>query len=274
MRAPQKTVYMGTESSMPYLRQGKPANSFRALRKTVQAEAGFDFLAKCDLLRPLNYVSKNPGVRHRSRHKTGDSFDYDRNDKRVVVVSEPQGTAQYFRTWIRCEKQDGSQGVPFPFPTGQQLVDIRGREHTGYYYDFTAAAERLGWQRIQAWRGWQDSYELMEFWHYQCTEGLSFDEAMEFLYSGVGRSTTVNDIRKPAHYRILGLNDRGSAVRNLQDKLAKLKKNGKPYLARIEVDGVFGVPTQFAAKRLQEDHTLDGDGLIGPLTRNLIDALL
>lgn len=274
MRAPAKTVFMGTDSPMPYLRQGKPANAFRALRKTVQVEAGFDFLAKCDLMRPLNYVSKNPGVKHRSRHKTGDSFDINRNDSRLVVVSEPHGTAQYFRLWLKCEKQDGSQGIPFPSQKSGELRDFRGNTHGGFFFDFTAAAERLGWQRIQAWSGWQDGYDLMEFWHYQCTEGLSFDEAMEFLYSGVGRSTTVNDIRKPAHYRILGLNDRGSAVRNLQDKLTKIKKDGKPYLSRIEVDGVYGVPTQFAAKRLQEDHHLDGDGLAGPLTRNLIDALL
>jgi hypothetical protein len=239
----------------------------------VLAEAGFDFLAKAEMMKPVNYISEKSGVRYRSRHKTGDSFDYDRSDKRVVVVSEPHGLTQYFRTWLRCERQDGSQGVLMP-AGDSNLVDIRGNEFKGYYFDFTAAAERLGWQRVAAWKGWRDDFNLMEFWHYQCTEGLSFDEAMEFLYSGLGRNTTVNDIRKPAHYRILGLNDRGSAVRNLQDKLSRITKDEKPYLSRIEVDGVFGVPTQFAVKRLQEDGRLDADGLVGINTRNLIETLL
>jgi hypothetical protein len=279
-----KTVYMGVSAGIPFLRQGKPANAFRALRKAVLEGAGFDFLAKLsDMMRDKNFQSEKVGVANRSRHKCGDAFDFDQSTNKILIVSEPHGTDQYFRTWLRCDKQDGSQGVKFPYTDMEskrivELLDIRGFKGAGYYFDFTKTAERIGWQRIPAWKGWTlkgVSYNKMEFWHYQCTEGLSFDEAMEFLYSNVSRNTTVNDIRKPATYRVLGLNDRGSAVRNLQDKLSRLKnKSGKPYLARIEVDGVFGKHTQLAVKRVQEDYNLDPDGLVGLNTRNLIDTIL
>jgi hypothetical protein len=268
-----KTVYMGVTAALPFLRQGKPANAFRSLRKAVIDGAGFDFLATlADMMRHRDFKSGKVGVANRSRHKCGDAFDYDQSSKALVVVSEPHGLQQFFRTWLRCAKQDGSQGVQVT------LRDIRGPKLVGWYFDFTAAAERLGWQRIPAWKGWGlkgSAYNKMEFWHYQSTEGLSFDEAMEFLYASV-KNTNVNDVRKPASYRILGLNDRGSAVRNLQDKLSRLKgkTTGKPYLDRSEVDGVYGKITQTAVKQLQNDYGLDADGLVGPHTRNLIDSLV
>ncbi len=200
----------------------------------------------------------------------GDAFDYDQASKSLVVVSEPHGLQQFFRTWLHCTKQDGSLGV------NVTLKDIRGYTVKGWYFDFTAAAERLGWQRIPAWKGWTVKgvgYTKMEFWHYQCTEGLSFDEAMDFLYNDV--SKVIVDSRKNPPERILGLNDRGSAVRNIQDKLSRiLDKDKRPYLSRDEVDGVFGKVTQTAVKRLQEAYGLDSDGLVGSNTRALIERLV
>jgi hypothetical protein len=199
----------------------------------------------------------------------GDAFDYDQASRALCVVSEPHGLQQYFRTWLKCAKQDGTQGVQ------TTLKDIRKFTVKGWYFDFTGAAERYGWQRIPAWRGWSLSgsgYNKMEFWHYQNTEGLSFDEAMNFLYNDMAK--VVKDSRKNDIDRILGLNDRGAAVRNLQEKLTKiLDKSKNPYLPRNEVDGVFGKTTQTAVKRLQDDYGLDADGLVGPNTRELIERL-
>ncbi len=267
-----RSVFMNVKAPMPYLRAGAPADGFRKLRKAVIEGAGFDFLATlADMMRAKNFHSDKPGVANRSRHKCGDGFDYDQSSRAIVVVKEPQGLQTFFRTWLRCSKQDGSLGVKVT------LKDIRGHNVSGWYFDFTACAERLQWRRIPAWVGWSLSgggYTKMEFWHYQLTEGLSFDEAMTFLYSEQS-ITSVKDVRKPNTYRTLGLNDRGSAVRNLQDKLSKiLDESGKPYLPRQEVDGVFGLVTQRAVKRLQERYKLDVDGLVGPNTRQLIETLV
>lgn len=265
-----KVEEVPTNAPMPYLRKGKPATAFRQLKKIVIDGAGFDFLAVCaDVMRSKDYKSGKIGVANRSRHKCGDAFDYDQSGNKFIIVSEPHGLQQLFRTWLRCEKQDGSQGVQVT------LKDIRGMFVKGWYFDFTAAAERLGWQRIPAWKGWAirgTSYNKMEFWHYQQTEGLSFDEAMNFLYSPLAK--IVPDSRKPAPDRILGLNDRGSAIRNIQERLSRIKyKDGSPYLPRQEVDGVFGKVTQDAVRRLQQTYGLDADGLVGPDTRELIEKL-
>lgn len=264
-----KVEAIPTIAGMPYMRS-KPASAFRQLKKVVLDATGVDFLAVCaDVMRPKGFTSDKVGVATRSRHKCGDAFDFDQTNRALVVVSEPHGLQQFFRSWLRCTKQDGSQGVQ------TKLKDIRGSTVSGWFFDFTAAAERLGWQRIPAWKGWGlkgSAYNKMEFWHHQMPEGLSFDEAMNFLYNPLAKIVT--DSRKPAPERILGLNDRGSAVKNLQEKLSKiLDSAGKPYLPRDEVDGVFGKITQIAVKRLQEAYGLDADGLVGPQTRELIERL-
>lgn len=266
-----KVEKIPTVAPMPFLRVGKPANIFRQLKKIVVAGAGFDFLAICaDVMRDKSFNSGKIGVAYRSRHKCGDAFDFDQSSKSLVVVSEPHGLQQFFRTWLKCSVQDGTLGVQ------TTLRDIRGYTVKGWYFDFTSAAERLGWQRIPAWQGWSvrgTNYTKMEFWHYQCTEGLSYDEAMDYLYNDL--SKVINDSRKPPTERILGLNDRGSAVRNLQEKLSKiLDKNKVPYLPRNQVDGVFGKVTQTAVKRLQEDYGIISDGLVGSNTREIIERLL
>jgi len=267
-----RTVYMNVATPMPYLRTGAPADGFRKLRKAVLEGAGFDFLAKtADMMRDKNYRSSKVGVANRSRHKCGDAFDFDQSSRSIVIVKEPMGLQTFFRTWLRTAKQDGSQGVKVA------LKDIRGHSVSGYYFDFTACAERLQWRRIPAWSGWKltgSGYNKMEFWHYQLTEGLSFDEAITFLYS-IHPVNSVRDVRKPNTMRVLGLNDRGSAVRNLQDKLSRIiDEKGAAYLPRVQVDGVFGEKTQFAVKRIQERFKLDVDGLVGAHTRQLIETLV
>lgn len=265
-----KVETLPVKASMPFLRVGKPASSFRQLRKIVIESTGVDFLAVCaDMMRDKNYHSTKVGVADRSRHKCGDAFDYDQTNKNIVVVSEPHGVQQYFRTWLRCKQQDGTQGILVI------LKDIRGYNVKGFYFDFTAAAERMGWQRIPAWKGWSlkgSGYNKMEFWHYQNTEGLSWEEAMRFLYNDTVK--TIADSRKAHADRTLGLNDRGSAVRNLQEKLSRVRsKSGHFYLPRNEVDGVFGKVTEGAVIQLQLDYGLEDDGLFGPNTRELLELL-
>jgi hypothetical protein len=265
-----KVEYMNVVAPMPFLVSGKVANSYRQLRKIVLESTGIDFLAVCaDMMRDKNFNSGKIGVAYRSNHKTGRAFDYDQSSNKLVIVSEPHGTQQFFRTWLKCSKQDSTQGIQLT------LRDIRGYNVKAWLFDFTAAAERLGWQRIPAWKGWGlkgSGYNKMELWHYQMMEGLSWDEAMRYIYDpGV---KVVSDVRLPPPERILGLNDRGSAVRNLQEKLSKiLDKNKVPYLPRNEVDGIYGKITETAVKLLQETYGLHDDGLYGPNTRQLVERL-
>lgn len=259
---------------MPFLRKGEVADGFRRLRSHVTENAGFDFLAVLgDMLRGRNFVSKKAGVARRSMHMTGAAFDVNQSEKRMVVVHEPVADKSYFRLWLLCSKQDGTMGKNLV------LQDVRGAKVKGWFYDFTFNAERNGFKRIPAWAGWSvrgANYIRMEFWHYQNTQGLSWDEAMGYLYGSTPKDSIDEARITPAYTRTIGLNDRGLAVTNIQEKLAKIidDTTNQPFLDRNEIDGVFGAKTAAAVKRFQLRYKLDADGLVGTKTRSMMDSVL
>lgn len=219
------------------------AAAFERLRVEVRDGSGIDFLAKLgDALRPANFVSNKDGVANRSWHKTGRAFDYDQTSKALVIVSEIRGGRQFFRTYLRCAKQDGTQG------DRRTLVDYRGGSVSGWLFDFTAEAERFGFKRIPAWNGWRKNYNRREFWHYQLDEGLTWVQAMKELEIGSGE-------------QVYGLNDRGGVVKRIQRRLYELR-----LLPLDEIDGVFGAVTSAAIREFQKQNDLEPDGLAGPKT--------
>jgi hypothetical protein len=175
-----RTEFMDVVTSLPYLRSGVPADTFRALRAKVNAEAGFDFLAICaDLMRHRNFSSKKPGVANRSRHKCGDAFDYNIASPSVVAVREDVGGHTYFRSYIKTAAQDGSLGMH------RSIVHLEKTRVRAYFIDFTAIAGAFGWHRIPAHKGWKTTgqfFSRMEYWHYQNTEGIAYDDVMKLLY--------------------------------------------------------------------------------------------
>jgi hypothetical protein len=155
----------------PYLQCGAPARRFAELRQETFAKVGFDFLATCgDMKRDKKARSSKPGVANNSRHKSGQAFDYNQEDGRLLLVREDIGGRTYWRTYLRCEKQDGTCGV---------RADLETENAGGvsaFVFDFTAAAESLGWRRIPAQSGWKNSHTKKEFWHYQMTEYAAIDK--------------------------------------------------------------------------------------------------
>ena len=180
------------------------AEAFERLRREVREGCGFDFLAKLgDALRPANFVSSKDGVADRSWHKTGRAFDYDQTCPRLILVSEPLSGKQYFRAYLLCADQSGRLEVK------KTLRDYRGGSASGYVFDLTAAAERLGFKRIPAWSGWQRNYIRREFWHHQLDEGLTWSAAMAQLRNA--------DIPVRSS-KVIGLNDRGPEVKKIQQR--------------------------------------------------------
>lgn len=169
--------YVGVDTPSPYLRCGSAVKHFRALRRVVMDGAGFDFLARCgDMMRPKNARSLKLGVAYRSRHKSGEAFDYNQEDDRVLLVREDKAGRTYWRTYLRCEKQDGTLGV-----RASLYTDNAGFV-SAYVFDFTAAAETLGWERIPAQPGWSYYPSKKEFWHYQMRGDQSLDQALSTIY--------------------------------------------------------------------------------------------
>lgn len=175
-----KTEFMDVKAPMPFLRTGVPADQFRALRQKVKADVGFDFMDTCsDMMRSKTFKSSKPGVAKKSRHQCGDAFDYNIPSPATVVVRDDSGGHTFFRTFLKCAAQDGSQGVK------KTVTTFQGRKVTAFLYDFTEAAGTFGWHRIPAHPGWTKTgknFSKMEYWHYQNTEGKSYDDAIKFLY--------------------------------------------------------------------------------------------
>jgi hypothetical protein len=241
----------GVTAPQPFMRP-HVAGKFAVLRNQVAAGSGIDFLGVCgDVFREPTFISSKDGVAKRSWHKTGRTVDYNQMSPALVIVSEIKGGKQYFRTYLKCARQDGSLGV---FLTKK---DMRGHTVKAYLFDFTEAAERIGFKRIPAWNGWKDHYNRREFWHYQFDEGLTWDAAMLQLKGK----------ERLAAERVVGLNDRGDDVRAIQSKLAE-----KKLLPAKEVDGVFGAITEAAVKKFQATAKLGVDGLVGPATRAALFA--
>lgn len=231
------------------------ARAFNLLRETIKKNAGFDFLGICgDILRAPNYESTKDGVAKRSWHKTGRAFDYDQTHKNLVIQSEIINGKQFFRTYLICAAQDGSRGAK------RSVKDMRGHTVTGkYLFDFTEAAERRGFKRIPAWNGWQKNYNRREFWHYQYDEGLTWDAAMQMLKANYPQSVTAT--------KIIGLNDRGETVKQIQTRLNQLG-----LLPKTEIDGVFGAKTRSAVIAFQKSNNLSADGIVGMETNRLLKA--
>lgn len=237
---------IGVKAPMPIM-HFKAAEKFEDLRGIVANGAGFDFLATCgDIFREANFKSTKDGVADRSWHKTGRAFDYDQNSPALVLVQYTKNGKTYFRTFLKCAKQDGSLGKK------QKVKDYRGYFVEAFLFDFTEAAALVGFNQIPAWSGWENHYNRREFWHYQFDEGLTWDAAM-LQFKGKSR---------PESERVLGLNDRGEDVRLIQSKLADLT-----LLSASEVDAVFGAKTKAAVEQFQRLNSLDVDGVVGAKTR-------
>lgn len=262
--SPNTTLISNIQVGLPYLRTGNPADRFKALRAKIIKAAGFDFLSIFgDMMRPRDFQTSEAGVSNNSRHKCGDAFDYNQGDPRLVVIRDPRNGVTYFRTYLRCEKQDGTQG---------ELMAPNGGSPK-FYCDFTSIAEAFGWHRIRAHMGWQNTWKKREFWHYQLTEGYTFDQGMQLLYGNPSTVPTAPELPTVA------LNDRDDEsvfhnprhVRQVQAQLYLLK-----LLQPLkEVDGVFGPKTQAAVSAFQQKIGLPVTGIADTATREaLLQAVL
>ena len=266
--SPNTVLIENVKVGLPFLRKGAPATMFAVLRKKVIREAGFDFLSVFgDIMRPRSLHTTKPGVADKSRHKCGDAFDYNQGDKRLALVKEPRGDRMYWRTYLLCPTQDGSQGEPHVISQESIQTPAPGTKPK-FFYDFTSAAEALGWQRIRAQKGFEKVGTKKEFWHYQLTEGYTFDEAIELLY---GDPTKVKvqpefpSLKPGDHDDDQQVNVRRD-VRQVQAQLYLLK-----FLAPLqEVDGGYGPNTEVAVKAFQKKFGLPVSGIADEQTRRML----
>jgi len=176
----------------------KVNDSYNALRKAVEDQTGWDYLAILgDSWRPMNHTPR-PGQGRISWHVCGRAIDVNQgflSNKQIELVREDIGGVTYWRVFIQAKEQDGSLGEPLrvaPWDLTARsnggLAEAQGGElkatiPAGYYVDFTTIAADYGWERRNALSNWRNSYYDVEWWHFQKTEGMSWYECMEELYT-------------------------------------------------------------------------------------------
>jgi TolB protein len=177
-------------------------DSFNALRARVVEETGYDFMARLsEALRPIDFSSDYS--EYLSWHKAGRAIDFlwDFNDGAqplLEVVQEEIGERVYWRLFLRCAAQDGSQGAPLqvnPWDLSYRArwIETQGEGGRpkpipyGYYVDLTDLARAYGWRRISSYEeeefDWRTNFLALEYWHYQKTDGLIWYRAMREVYS-------------------------------------------------------------------------------------------
>ena len=180
-------------------------DSYNALRAVVYEGTGYDYLSLLsDATRRLDF--QRTWYSYFSWHKTGRAIDLrfellgENGEQRLEWLREDIGQELYWRLLIKCAAQDGSQGEPLKkrpwrywwhiaqdadpegYAQGGRLQPVPD----GYYEDFTAFAERFGWERIATYDeedyNWRRDSNGVEYWHYQRMDGLTWYEAMREIY--------------------------------------------------------------------------------------------
>ena len=176
-------------------------DSFDAMRQRIQEETGHDFLSHLsDAWRAVSFYSE--GSQYTSWHKAGRAIDTlldylspDHRQRWLEIVLEPGGGATYWRLYLKCELQDGSQGMPLKLRPWDARASARKNLQgghrkpvpNGYYVDLTELMAQYGWLRISAHDSpgfhWHTNFVALEYWHFQKTDGLLWYTAMLELFS-------------------------------------------------------------------------------------------
>jgi TolB protein len=178
-------------------------DSFNALQARIGEETGYDFLGTLsEAFRHIAFA--NDASAYGSWHKAGRAFDtlfevYDAAGEPLLeVVREDMSGETYWRLYLRCARQDGSQGEPIkvnPWDLSYRARAVESPEEggqlkpipNGYYVDLTALAWEYGWDRISAHHeedfDWTWHFKALEYWHYEKREDLGWYEAMLEVYA-------------------------------------------------------------------------------------------
>jgi peptidoglycan hydrolase-like protein with peptidoglycan-binding domain len=95
-----------------------------------------------------------------------------------------------------------------------------------------------------------------------------FQQAREIAADGVvGRVTWINIDEADQSHPVLNSGSTGLPVRRLQSRMTAVGYD------TLGVDGRFGAKTEAAVKALQQAYNLNVDGVVGPQTWQVVDAL-
>jgi TolB protein len=172
--------------------------AFTALRQAAAGALGWDLLSHLD--DAIWPVSQAPApARERDWLYTGRAFNLDQELQPagwMQVVKEEINGEVYWRVFLRTAAQDGSQGQPMTMRPWDLNARVSGGEiefqnggrladsvPAGYWVDFTALAQRYGWERLPALSNWRSYYPGALLGEFVLRDGLTWGEAMLQLYT-------------------------------------------------------------------------------------------
>ncbi len=170
-------------------------DSFQALRRRVQKEAGWDYLGTVALAwQPMENAEQRNNWHLCGRAVDLDQGPYGEMPPRILLIREDIGNETYWRVYLRAARQDGSMGEPLRVPpwdlkareTDGQAAAQGGRPMEkvppGYYVDLTTLAADYGWERAPALYRWRYFWPDINWWHLQKTEGVDWWECLLEVY--------------------------------------------------------------------------------------------
>ena len=169
---------------------------FTALRKRFEQECGWDALASLEnAFVPLS-TALDPGFDEDWLY-TGRAFALNSLMAKagwMVTIREDFAGQTYWRLYLRCTAQDGSQGEPIsdqPWDLNaryelEPLTYEQGGKYApippGYWVDLTLLASAYGWDRLPSLPNWRSFFNGARFTEFAMTAGMDWHSAMLELY--------------------------------------------------------------------------------------------
>jgi TolB protein len=198
----------GVEAPYPVL-SDTVNDSFEAMRQRIQQKVGYDLLSSLeDAYWRIDSQEgpprlPEPGQERTNWHYTGRAIALQRdlalvgNPPSLVVIREETELGTMWRVLARVAEsgQNGQLGdplrtLPWDFTTrsedpvafeeGGSLMEV---PPAGYYVDLTQLLSDFGWERIRADRTWRTNFSGVLYWVFVKTEGLTWQEAMQQIYT-------------------------------------------------------------------------------------------
>jgi len=152
---------------------------------TVKSLSGVDIGTKFgDTTRRLNMTTTKVGADNISWHKTGRAVDFNQGLK-WVIAENPDGEDMYFRIYL-LKTNDTTSSYDTTFVKDQDKFHVNPYGNSVYnknFIDVTAILEENGFARIKAHKGWENTYNKREWWHYEKRDNLSMYEALKQVYT-------------------------------------------------------------------------------------------
>ena len=183
-----------TDVSAPYPFLHDLANeSFENLRKSIAKKTGWDVLNSLDnAFIPITVPTE---IWHNENwFYTGRAISISSSamDAGWMVISKEELFGKvYWRVYVKCRYQDGSQGSPLKIrafdlsarSSGDPEIYDKGGEFTsiphGYWIDFTELAYRYDWERVPASVQWETYYPAARFSIFIFKQNIDWSHAMQ-----------------------------------------------------------------------------------------------